>query len=61
MDIDIDQTKRIGRLEDRLNRVENELSAISGKLQIIEKLCRGLIVLAGLALGMDATAIVGGM
>jgi len=61
MDIDIDQSKRIGRLEDRMIQVEKDLSAISTKLLIIEKLCRGLIVLAGLALGMDATAIVGEM
>ena len=34
MDIDIDQSKRIGRLEDRMNMVENDLASISGKSEI---------------------------
>lgn len=59
--IDLDQNKRIGRLEDRLNEVENNISAITAKLDVIQQLCKGLMLLAGLALGVDVVPMMGGM
>ncbi len=52
-DIDIDQNQRIAALENRVNEVENHISAITAKLDVIQQLCKGLMVLAGLALGVD--------
>ena len=60
-DIDIDQNQRIATLEQRLNMVENDLSAITAKLDVIQTLCRGLFVVAGVALGVDVIPIMGGM
>ena len=60
-DVDADQTKRIARLEDRLNQVENDISAITAKLDVIQQLCKGLMVIAGLALGVDVVPLMGGM
>jgi len=60
-DVDYDQTKRIARLEDRLNQVENDISAITAKLDVIQQLCKGLMVIAGLALGVDVVPLMGGM
>lgn len=59
--IDLDQNKRIGRLEERLNEVENNISAITAKLDVIQQLCKGLMLLAGLALGVDVVPYMGGM
>lgn len=33
--------------------LENDLSAISAKLEVIQSLSRGVLVVAGLALGID--------
>tara|TARA_Y100000004_G_scaffold182241_1_gene228782 strand:- start:1216 stop:1407 length:192 start_codon:yes stop_codon:yes gene_type:complete len=59
--IDLDQNKRIGRLEERLNEVENNISAITAKLDVIQQLCKGLMLLAGVALGVDVVPMMGGM
>jgi hypothetical protein len=61
MDVNIDQNKRIGKLEDRLNVVENNLSTITAKLDVINTLCRGLFLLASLALGLDVVPMMGEM
>tara|TARA_R100000353_G_scaffold175851_2_gene147426 strand:+ start:6729 stop:6917 length:189 start_codon:yes stop_codon:yes gene_type:complete len=60
-DIDIDQNQRIAALENRVNEVENHISAITAKLDVIQQLCKGLMVLAGLALGVDVVPMMGGM
>ena len=60
-DIDIDQNQRIAALENRVNMVENDLSAITAKLDVIQTLCRGLFVVAGVALGVDVIPIMGGI
>lgn len=60
-DIDIDQNQRIAALEQRVNETENHISAITAKLDVIQQLCKGLMVLAGLALGVDVVPIMGGM
>ena len=53
MDTDTEQNKRIRSVEDRINMLENDLSAISAKLEVIQSLSRGVLVVAGLALGID--------
>ncbi len=60
-DIDIDQNQRIAALESRVNEVENSISAITAKLDVIQQLCKGLMILAGVALGVDVVPIMGGM
>ena len=60
-DIDIDQNQRIAALELRVNEVENSISAITAKLDVIQQLCKGLMILAGVALGVDVVPIMGGM
>ena len=60
-DIDIDQNQRIATLEQRVNEVENNISAITAKLDVIQQLCKGLMILAGLALGVDVVPMMGGM
>lgn len=60
-DIDIDQNQRIAALESRVNEVENSISAITAKLDVIQQLCKGLMLLAGVALGVDVVPIMGGM
>ena len=60
-DIDIDQNQRIAALEQRVNEVENSISAITAKLDVIQQLCKGLMLLAGVALGVDVVPMMGGM
>ena len=60
-DIDIDQNQRIATLENRVNEVENTLSALSAKLDVIQQSCKGLMLLAGVALGVDVVPMMGGM
>ena len=60
-DIDIDQNQRIAALEQRVNEVENSISAITAKLDVIQQLCKGLMILAGVALGVDVVPMMGGM
>ena len=60
-DIDIDQNQRIAALESRVNEVENSISALTAKLDVIQQLCKGLLILAGVALGVDVVPIMGGM
>lgn len=60
-EIDNEQSRRIRSVEDRLNELENQFSAIAAKLDILQQLCKGLMVLAGVALGVDVIPIMGGM
>lgn len=53
MEIDTEQNKRIRSVEDRINMIENDLAGISAKLEVIQSLSRGVLVVAGLALGID--------
>ena len=59
-DLDIEQNSRIRGLEDRVNQIENDISAITAKLDVIQQLCKGLMVIAGLALGVDIVPMMGG-
>tara|TARA_R100000278_G_C5355318_1_gene123293 strand:- start:249 stop:437 length:189 start_codon:yes stop_codon:yes gene_type:complete len=52
-DADNVQNARIRDLENRVNQVENDLSAILAKLDTLTALGKGLALLAGAALGVD--------
>ena len=56
-----EQSRRIRNVEDRLNELENQFSAITAKLDILQQLCKGLMALAAVALGVDVIPIMGGM
>ena len=59
-DLDLEQNSRIRALENRINDVENNISAIMAQLSMIEKLCKGLFIVAGLALGVDVVPMMEG-
>lgn len=59
-DLDIEQNSRIRALEDRLNEVESNIAAMVAQLGIIEKLCKGLFIVAGVALGVDVVPMMEG-
>ena len=50
---DAEQNLRIRDLESRLNTVENDLSAILARLDTLTSIGKGIVLLAGLALGVD--------
>ena len=52
-DADNVQNARIRDLENRVNQVENDLSAILAKLDTLTSIAKGLALLAGAALGVD--------
>tara|TARA_R110000822_G_scaffold250697_1_gene377828 strand:+ start:339 stop:539 length:201 start_codon:yes stop_codon:yes gene_type:complete len=58
--LDKEQSQRIARLEDRVNMVENDLSAILAKLEVSQTLLKTVAILAGAALGIDVIPMVGG-
>ena len=53
MTVDKEQNERIRLIETRINEVENQLSAISAKLEVVQNLSRGVLVIAGVVLGID--------
>lgn len=52
-DLDDEQNRRIRSVEDRVNLLENELSSITAKLEVLQSLSRAVLIIAGLALGVD--------
>ena len=52
-DLDDEQNRRIRSVEDRVNLLENELSSITAKLEVLQSLSRAVLIVAGLALGVD--------
>lgn len=58
--LDAEQSTRIQRLEDRVNMVENDLSAILAKLEVSQTLLKTVAILAGAALGVDVIPMMGG-
>ena len=58
--LDQEQSQRIARLEDRVNMVENDLSAILAKLEVSQTFLKTVAILAGAALGIDVIPMVGG-
>jgi hypothetical protein len=59
MDQDSTQNERIAKLEDRVNVVENDLSAILAKLDLSQQMMKVLLVVAGTALGVDVIPMLG--
>ena len=53
MSDDAEQNLRIRDLESRLNTVENDLSAILARLDTLTSIGKGIVLLTGLALGVD--------
>ena len=56
-DLDDEQNRRIRSLEDRVNLLENELSSITAKLEVLQGLSRAVLIVAGLALGVDVVPL----
>ena len=61
VDTDHEQNSRIRALEDRVNQIENDVSAILAKLDVVQNLLKAVIGVAGLALGIDIVPMMGGM
>lgn len=59
MSTDDEQNRRIRDLEARVNQVETDLSAILARLDTLTTLGKGLLMLAGLALGVDVVPMMG--
>lgn len=59
MSQDETQNERLSKLEDRVNMVENDLSAILAKLDLSQQMMKGLLILAGAALGVDVIPMIG--
>ena len=53
MTVDKEQNERIRLIETRINEVENQLAAIAAKLEVVQNLSRGVLVIAGVVLGID--------
>ena len=59
-DLDTEQNARIRDIEARMNLIENEISAIMAKLDLVQSLCKGLMILAGAALWVDVIPYMAG-
>lgn len=59
MSTDEEQNRRIRDLESRVNQVETDLSAILARLDTLTTLGKGLLMLAGIALGVDVVPMMG--
>ncbi len=57
-DLDDEQNRRIRSVEDRVNLLENELSSITAKLEVLQSLSRAVLIVAGLALGVDVLPVI---
>lgn len=59
-DADELQNSRLRDLENRVNEVENSLASIMTELSNIKTLAKGLLMIAGLALGVDVVPMLEG-
>jgi len=57
--IDSEQSSRIQNVENRVNQVENQLSAILARLDTLTSIGKGLAMLAGTAIGIDVIPLLG--
>ena len=57
MNQDQTQNERLSKIEDRVNTIENDLSAILAKLEVSQSLLKVVLAVAGAALGMDVVPI----
>lgn len=53
------QNGRIRDLENRVNKVENDLSSILAELSTIKTLAKGLLMAVALSLGVDLSPMLG--
>ena len=59
MSADDEQNRRIRDLEGRVNQVESDLASILARLDTLTTLGKGLLMVAGLALGIDVVPMLG--
>ena len=57
--LDQEQSSRIQNLENRVNEVENQLSAILARLDTLTSIGKALAMLAGTAIGIDVIPMLG--
>ncbi len=57
--LDQEQSQRIQNLENRVNEVENQLSAILARLDTLTSIGKALAMLAGAAIGIDVIPMLG--
>tara|TARA_R110001606_G_scaffold384189_1_gene546917 strand:- start:1957 stop:2148 length:192 start_codon:yes stop_codon:yes gene_type:complete len=57
--LDMEQSSRIQNLENRVNEVENQLSAILARLDTLTSIGKALAMLAGTAIGIDVIPLLG--
>lgn len=57
--LDMEQSQRIQNLENRVNEVENQLSAILARLDTLTSIGKALAMLAGTAIGIDVIPMLG--
>ena len=57
--LDQEQSQRIQNLEQRVNEVENQLSAILARLDTLTSIGKALAMLAGAAIGIDVLPMLG--
>ena len=57
--LDVEQSSRIQNLENRVNEVENQLSAILARLDTLTSIGKALAMLAGAAIGIDVIPMLG--
>ncbi len=57
--LDQEQSQRIQNLENRVNEVENQLSAILARLDTLTSIGKALAMLAGAAIGIDVLPMLG--
>ena len=53
MSEDSEQNRRLRSVEERVNILENSLAGIGAKLEILQGLSKAVLIIAGLALGVD--------
>ena len=60
-ELDKSQNRRIEALEKRLSQVEIQLAGLITQISTLEKIGKGIIVLAGTALGVDLIPMLNGV
>ena len=53
MSEDDEQNRRLRSVEERVNMLENSLAGISARLEVLQGLSKAVLIVAGLALGID--------
>tara|TARA_R110000824_G_scaffold99927_1_gene237572 strand:+ start:8581 stop:8757 length:177 start_codon:yes stop_codon:yes gene_type:complete len=53
MSEDDEQNRRLRSVEERVNMLENSLAGINARLEVLQGLSKAVLIVAGLALGID--------